>query len=146
MQQFVVPQFIDVEDKIFGPITTRQFVIMLATMLLTFISYRLLAFAYFVFAAVLIVGLGAVLAFVKINGRPVHIVLLNFIMTVKRPKMRFWNRAAFAHVAKKTKSKIKETKPKLKRKRSVSGSRLKDLTLVVNTGGLYTSDEIDNPS
>ena len=27
--RFTVPQFIDVEDKIFGPLTTRQFLIML---------------------------------------------------------------------------------------------------------------------
>ena len=27
MQQFVVPQFIDVEDKIIGSITVRQFII-----------------------------------------------------------------------------------------------------------------------
>ncbi|TSC80302.1 MAG: hypothetical protein G01um101429_152 [Parcubacteria group bacterium Gr01-1014_29] len=25
MQQFQVPQFIEVEDKIFGPLTTKQF-------------------------------------------------------------------------------------------------------------------------
>ena len=30
MQQFTVPQFIDVEPKIIGPITTRQFLIFLA--------------------------------------------------------------------------------------------------------------------
>ncbi|KKS92044.1 MAG: hypothetical protein UV69_C0039G0006, partial [Parcubacteria group bacterium GW2011_GWE2_43_12] len=29
MQQFVVPQFIDVEDKIIGPITVRQFIIIM---------------------------------------------------------------------------------------------------------------------
>ena len=29
MQQFTVPQFIDFEDKIIGPITTRQFLILM---------------------------------------------------------------------------------------------------------------------
>ena len=31
MDRFVVPQFIDVEDKIFGPVTVRQFLILLGT-------------------------------------------------------------------------------------------------------------------
>ena len=49
MQQFLVPQFIDVEDKIIGPITTRQFVEVLIGVLITFISYKILAFVYFAF-------------------------------------------------------------------------------------------------
>jgi len=40
MQQFTVPQFIDVEDKILGPITIRQFLILLVGCIVIFISYR----------------------------------------------------------------------------------------------------------
>ena len=49
MQQFVIPQFIDVEDKIIGPITVRQFIIMLAGGGLVFISYKLSDFTLFLF-------------------------------------------------------------------------------------------------
>ena len=41
MDQFVVPQFIDVEDKIFGPVTTRQFVILLVAGLVLFVASKL---------------------------------------------------------------------------------------------------------
>ena len=41
MQKFIVPQFIDVESKIIGPITTRQFLIMLAGLILGFAAYKL---------------------------------------------------------------------------------------------------------
>ena len=37
MDQFVVPQFIDAEDKIFGPLTARQFIIVMFMMLLILI-------------------------------------------------------------------------------------------------------------
>ena len=47
MNQFVVPQFIDVEDKIIGPITTRQFIIMLAAILMDFVAFKLLTFIFF---------------------------------------------------------------------------------------------------
>ena len=50
MQQFTVPQFIDVEDKVIGPITVRQFIIMLAGFLAIAICYKLLDFAAFIVA------------------------------------------------------------------------------------------------
>jgi len=49
MDQFVVPQFIDVEDKIFGPVTTRQFVILLIAGLIIFIAFKLADITLFIF-------------------------------------------------------------------------------------------------
>ena len=43
MQMFTVPQFIDVEDKIIGPITTRQFIICLVGLGLLVLAAYLLA-------------------------------------------------------------------------------------------------------
>jgi adenosylhomocysteinase len=56
MDQFTVPQFIDVEDKIFGPITTRQFLILLATGLILFIAFKLADIALFIFLLVVMGG------------------------------------------------------------------------------------------
>ena len=141
MRQFLVPQFIDVEDKIIGPITTRQFVMMLVAMLLVFVLYKMLAFIYFIFASVLNVSLFSALAFVRINGRPVHFFLLNFVQTIKRPNLRVWNRDAFVQVAKFVESGITEKVEVIEKKDPVSGSRLRDLTLVINTGGVYESED-----
>ena len=47
MQQFVVPQFIDVEDKVIGPVTVRQFLILLVGGGVLFIAYRLSDFTLF---------------------------------------------------------------------------------------------------
>ncbi len=49
MQQFVVPQFIEVEDKIFGPITIRQFLILLGAFVLIFLGWRFGDFLIFCF-------------------------------------------------------------------------------------------------
>src|SRR3989339_1377770 len=95
MQQYLVPQFIEVEDKIIGPITTRQFIQMLISILLAFLLYKTLAFIYFILGAVLDIGLFSVLAFARVNGRPIHFFILNFIQTSKRPKLRVWNRESF---------------------------------------------------
>lgn len=141
MQQFLVPQFIDVEDKIIGPITTRQFVLMLAAILLTFIFYKLFSFLVFSLVGCLNLGLFAVLAFAKINGRPIHFFLLNFIQTTRKPRLRVWNREAYRRDVNIVISEIKENVIARQSRPAVSGSRLKDLTLIINTGGVYGGAE-----
>jgi hypothetical protein len=141
MQQFLAPQFIDVEDKIIGPITIRQFVIMTVAVVLSAIEYRLLSFYFFIAAAVITLVTGAVFAFVKINGRPMHYFLLNFIQTLKRPFFRVWNKEAYVAQVTVMSSEIKEAKKEIARKETVSGSRLQDLSLIINTGGVYRPEE-----
>jgi hypothetical protein len=146
MEQFLVPQFIDVEDKIIGPITTRQFVLILAAILLTFIFYKLLAFLYFVFVGFITLAIFAILAFAKVNGRPVHFFLLNFIQTTKRPGLRVWNRETYVRDVKKVeKGKDEDVVVETEQKEAVSGSHLRDLTLVINTGGVYDGEQLELP-
>ncbi len=77
MQQFTVPQFIDVEDKIIGPVTTRQFIIMLSGALLIAVCYKLFDFSLFVTVSILIILIFGTFAFIKVNGRPFHLFILN---------------------------------------------------------------------
>ncbi len=143
MKQFLVPQFIDVEDKILGPITMRQFILMLVSALLLFILYKLLSFFYFIAAGLLDLGMFATLAFAKINGRPIHFFLLNFLQTSRRPNFRVWSKSAFVRDVQDEKSEIKEKTKQKKNKEPISGSRLQDVSLVVNTGGLYEGENED---
>ena len=146
MEQFIVPQFIDVEDKILGPITTRQFVLMLICTLITFLLYKLFSFWTFVGLGALNIGVFAVFAFAKINGRPIHFFLLNFLQTQKRSRLRVWNREAYVYTVKFV-SELKEEKKisaaPLAPREPISGSRLSDLTLVINTGGVYGGEELN---
>ena len=68
--RFAVPQFIDVEDKIFGPLTFRQFVYLAGGGGLVFVSIKLLPL-YFGFPLALIFGgFAFALAFVRVNDKP----------------------------------------------------------------------------
>lgn len=138
MEQFVVPQFIDVEDKIFGPITTRQFIILLTAGLLLFIIFKLADIVLFIFLAVLLGGLALVVAFVRINGQPFHYFLLNMVQTLRRPSRRLWyksyTKAELTDLIQSGKFEIVEAVKEVPR---VSYNRLRDLSLVVNTGGYY---------
>ncbi|MBI5072129.1 PrgI family protein [Candidatus Falkowbacteria bacterium] len=141
MQQFVIPQFIDVEDKIIGPITTRQFIILLAVTIILFIAYKLFTFFYFLVFGIPVFGLGIVLAFIKVNGQPFHFFLLNLIQTMRRPKLRVWNKESTAeelrHYLKKEEVKIIPPRPVKER---MAATKLTELSLIVNTGGVYKGE------
>jgi hypothetical protein len=72
--QFPVPQFTDVEDKIIGPLTLKQFGVVFLAGILIFLIYTASGKSLLVSAfAVMIIGLPALgVAFGKINGRPVY--------------------------------------------------------------------------
>lgn len=142
MQQFVVPQFIDVEDKVIGPITVRQFIILLAGSGLIFIAYKLSDFTLFLFQFIILSFITFGFAFIKINGRPVHYFLLNVVQTSRRPKLRLWQKK-YTDAELKAFSKIKEPElpPKVVTKNKVRASRLAELSLVVDTGGVYQGEK-----
>jgi hypothetical protein len=68
--QFHVPQFIDVEDKLFGPFTFRQFVYMVGGLGLSYLVYKFFGIVIAIFLVPAILGLSAALTFVKINNKP----------------------------------------------------------------------------
>jgi len=142
LQKYIVPQFIDVEDKIIGPITVRQFILLLTAFLIAFLLYRFGNLITLIAGAILDFGLFGALAFVKINGRPIHFFLLNFAQTMTRSRLRVWNKESFmSMVQEKYKSEVEEKpKPKAAAKEPLTGSRLSDLSLIVNTGGVYSGD------
>ena len=92
MDQFVVPQFIDAEDKILGPVTARQFIELLAAFLIDAILYALLPFTAFLFVAIPLICIAGIIAFVKINGQPFHFFVLNLVQTFRRPSVRVWDK------------------------------------------------------
>lgn len=142
MQQFTVPQFIDVEDKIIGPITVRQFIIMLAGSLLMGISYKLFDFSLFLVVAIFIFVVSGTFSFIKINGRPFHLFLLNFIQTFKKTRLRVWN-----HTLSKARGDLEEEPMKAVIKKTFfqpkyfPQSRLAELSLIVDTQGAYKGEE-----
>jgi hypothetical protein len=138
----VVPQFIDVEDKIFGPVTTRQFLILLTAGLILFICFKLADITLFIFLAALIGGSALMIAFVKINGQAFHYFLLNIIQTVRRPSRRIWQKvftkAELIDLRESSKLEVIEAVKEVPR---MSYNRIRDLSLIVNTGGYYNPEE-----
>ncbi|MCH7758935.1 hypothetical protein IID20_01080 [Patescibacteria group bacterium] len=136
--QFIVPQFIDVESKIIGPITPKQFIILILTTGLIFASYKLADFTLFIIEAVLIAGIGITIAFVKVNHQPIYYFLLNVGQSFKRPSLRIWRKQYILIKVKKEK-KEKKVATVVSRK-PLSASKLSQIALTVDTGGRYEEE------
>ncbi len=91
-EKFIVPQFIDKEDQILGPITVRQFLILLGTAFIIFIAFKILTLPYFIVVTVLVGGVGGTFGFVRVNGQPFHIFFINALQTLSRPALRVWDK------------------------------------------------------
>jgi hypothetical protein len=141
MQQFTIPQFIDEEDKILGPITTRQFIIILVMAGVLFLEYKLFDFSLFLFSGLITAGFFMAFAFGRINGRPFHFFILNLIQSIFLPKLRLWNKNFGKNtelVQFDAKNIIKSRPPALKA--HFNSSRLAELSLIVDTRGAYSGE------
>ncbi len=84
--QFKVPQFIDVEDKLFGPFTFRQFIYLIGGGGIIFVIYKILPLWIGIFIIIPIGVLSVLLVFYKINEKPFIFYLeagLNYLMSSK---------------------------------------------------------------
>lgn len=90
--RFQVPQFIEVEDRIFGPLTITQFIYLAGG-----IGFLVGMWLILPLWAALILGLpvailGAGLAFVKINERPLITVMEHAFEYYLRDKLYIWDK------------------------------------------------------
>lgn len=139
MQQVVVPQFLDVEDKIIGPITVRQFVEMLVGGIIIVIFYKIFDFSLFIFSSLIVFSLDVVLAFAKINGQSFHLFLLNFVQTMRNPKLKTWRKDIDLKALGAGAEQPEEKLPTVRRKQ-LSTSKISEIALIIDTGGIYAGE------
>ena len=140
--QFIVPQFIDVEDKIIGPITTKQFIMGVIIMLFMFLAFRFADTVLFVIEALFLLIFYILSAFVKINGQPFYYFVLNVIRSAKRPALRSWSRetVVWQVVPAHADAHVLAAAPLIRKK--LVDQQLSSLSLLVDTGGKYRPEEI----
>ena len=91
--QFQVPQFIEVEDKIFGPLTFKQFVYIGGGLGAAYMLWRILPLYLAIPLIVGVGGVSAALSFFQFNGRPFILALENAFFYLLRSKLYLWNNA-----------------------------------------------------
>lgn len=68
--EYQVPQFIEVEDKIIGPLTLKQFLYVAGTAGLCVVFFSFLPFVFAILLSLPLIAFGVSLAFYKVNGKP----------------------------------------------------------------------------
>ncbi len=94
MLNFQVPQFIEIEDKIFGPLTFKQFIYVVGGagacfMFWVYLPYRWLA----VLLIIPVLGLALALAFYKVNNRSFILILEAAFRYATTHKLYIWKRS-----------------------------------------------------
>lgn len=90
--RFEVPQFIEVEDKIVGPFTWKQFIYLAGGIGAAIVLFLLLPFFFFALFGVPIMALAGFLAFHRINNRPFSVFLESFIQYAAGNKLYLWKK------------------------------------------------------
>lgn len=140
--RYVVPQFIDVEDKIIGPLTVRQFLIALGTVGVLFLEYKLVTFGLFLAIGIPTLAIGGLFAFFRVNGQPFHFFLLNMVQTWRRPSLRTWDKSYVdSELLEIIRTPPPPPPPPRIRKEAIAATKLTELSLVVNTGGVYNPED-----
>lgn len=88
--QFKVPQFIDIEDKIFGPFTFRQFAYLAGGGGMVFVIYKILPLWIGILPILFVAGLTISLVFVKINTKPFSYYLEAAFNYMVSSKLYIW--------------------------------------------------------
>lgn len=124
--RFQVPQFIEVEDKIFGQLTLRQFIYLVGGGGLSFLIYTLtdslVISAPFI---IVVMSLSAALAFFKVNNKPFVSIMESAFKYYFGNKLYIWKREEPKHD-----NKQKDAKPNYASIMvpKISDSKLKDLS------------------
>ncbi len=122
--QFQVPQFIDVEDKIFGPFTFKQFAYLFGGAGFSFVMYKLLPLYISIFLILPVVGLVLALVFYKVNNRSFAEILQAAFNYYISNKLYIWKQGK----PKKKVAEVKEEDTGFAYVPRLSNSKLRDIS------------------
>ncbi|OGI95516.1 hypothetical protein A2917_03100 [Candidatus Nomurabacteria bacterium RIFCSPLOWO2_01_FULL_42_17] len=125
--QFKVPQFLDIEDKIFGPFTFKEFVYLVGGAGLCFIIYKLLGLVWGAIPILAVAGLSIALARYRPNNKPFINMIEAGFNYLTQSKLYIWKKS---REKKSQKEPEKETNEKNIMNREtvrLGGNKLRDL-------------------
>jgi len=129
--QFKVPQFLEIEDKIFGPFTFKEFVYLAGGAGICYILFKLLGLVLGAIPILAVAGLSLALTFYHPNGKPFINMVEAGIKYAMQSKLYIWKRHEIK-VNAKQQQQIKASAELKKETMSqsgvrLSGSKLRDL-------------------
>ena len=124
--QFKVPQFLEIEDKIFGPFTFKEFAYLAGGAGLCYVFYKLLGLLLGIIPMLIIAGFALALTFYRPNNKPLIFMLESGFKYFTQSRLYIWKKGGS-----KTKNNKKqvtdETQTDRANQTKLSGSKLRDL-------------------
>ena len=140
--RFQIPQFIEVEDKIFGPLTLKQFLYLVGSAGIVVIFWRTLPLYLAIPLGVPIAVFGIALAFYKINRKPFIFTIEAAVRYFFGPKLYVWRKLPKKPVA--AKPEDGRTSPDLLTVPRLSESRLKTIAWSLDVHGVEVERRHDS--
>ncbi len=128
--QYSVPQFVNIEDRIVGPLTGKQVLYLLiggATLLVFFTFFD---FIFFALVALIVIPTTLIFAFYKPRGQTVATYILVVFNYLTIPHAYIWRREPRVAKFKRSQKKRVGNQPM---KENVSRNRLRELAWVLDT-------------
>lgn len=132
--QYQVPQFIEIEDKIFGPLTFKQFLYVGGGAAIGFMMYSLLPKFLAIVIGTPVVGFFMAAAFYQVNGRPFLVYVEGALKYALSAKLYIWR---------KSEKKIVKTKEEERATTQVALPRLSQSKLREISWGLDVQDRFN---
>lgn len=88
--RFEVPQFIEIEDKIFGPLTWRQFLYLGGGVGMAVVMFFTIPFLLFVILGIPLALLAGALSFYPVNNRPFSFFLEAIVNYISGQRLYLW--------------------------------------------------------
>ena len=124
-----VPQFIDTEDKIVGPLTAKQLGWVGLGGLLSLIAWNTLDISTAIFSIIIIAGIFGALAFYRPYNQPLLKFMLASVFFTFNPKIYIWKRN-YANI----KVATKKVQPKeiVILKKTISNKNISDISKILD--------------
>ena len=122
--KYQVPQFIEIEDKIIGPLTIKQFVWLAGGAGMAFIVWKFLPMIIALVLLAAILPLALALAFYKVNNKPFIEFLESAFLYYTKQNLYIWKK----EVKKLEPKKAEEKAPEQMYVPRLSDSKLKELS------------------
>lgn len=115
MARYKVPQNIDLQDKIFGPLTLFQFLYVLAGGMIFYVFFKSQQTILMIFVGIPALLIGIALAFIKVNDQPFTKFIVSYVSFMLGVKKKIWRKTGQTATAEITPDKtIKKTKTPVK--------------------------------
>jgi len=132
--QYYVPQFIESESKIIGPLSLKQFFLIASPLVFVVVLYFIFKNIFIVLlVGLLLVGGGVAFAFLKFQGQDLVSIFSYGISYFLNPKQYTWLKRGEEEVSLKEIEKIIEKKEKVMPQKRAEESRLKKIAWMLQT-------------